>query len=441
MNNRRLSGLQIDLEKPWLIEERRARSLLAAALKSELQEGKNDRCMITPGGTKIIQIRGPLFRYENIYTEFGCGVSYDWIYDEIQEAVANTMVRRILFVFDSPGGEVDGLVELADYVVETDARKPVYSHVSGTCASAAYWLASATRMITSTRASYSGCIGALAVIYDDRRALEGMGVDQFVFVSSVSPNKFADPKTDSGKAQIQRHVDETGQIFVDFVSERRSLSGEEVITTFGAGDVLIASQAKSVGMIDEILNTEKAIVKIEGEEVLGIKTEEVKDNIDENMQDGEPVEEEAQENPEDKPEDKPEEEAQENPEEKPEEEAENEIAAFMISHKEMSKKLISLGAEREQKRIRSVLEATELHAFTTNQLFAALKDGKSDGKEFLMSLVKSSKKIKQEKIDALNKDADKIETISGNQNSKNSIDALENRAVEHARTLGVKTRR
>jgi hypothetical protein len=52
-------------------------------------------------------------------------------------------VRAVVLDLDSPGGEVNGCAELAEPIARYRGKKPLVAYVSGTGASAAYWLASA----------------------------------------------------------------------------------------------------------------------------------------------------------------------------------------------------------------------------------------------------------------------------------------------------------
>ena len=53
-------------------------------------------------------------------------------------------VRGIVLDINSPGGSVAGVQECADFIAKCAERKPMAAVTNSLCASAAYWLASAT---------------------------------------------------------------------------------------------------------------------------------------------------------------------------------------------------------------------------------------------------------------------------------------------------------
>ena len=92
-------------------------------------------------------------------------------------------VNRIVLEIDSPGGEADGIAELSDIIYCSRKIKPTKAVVKNTCASAAYWLASACTKVTSDPYAFLGSIGAFVSFYEN---------DQLVtLVSDVSPFKTA----------------------------------------------------------------------------------------------------------------------------------------------------------------------------------------------------------------------------------------------------------
>ena len=90
-------------------------------------------------GVAVIPVSGPIVREQGWY-----GTGQDAVASSLKAALADPSARAILFDITSPGGVVAGTKELADAIAEARTKKRCAAYANGLCASAAYWLASAT---------------------------------------------------------------------------------------------------------------------------------------------------------------------------------------------------------------------------------------------------------------------------------------------------------
>lgn len=211
-------------------------------------------------GIALIPVEGPLFKRANLMTEFSGATSYQMVARDLAAALDDPSVQAVMLMIDSPGGEVRGTTDLAAMVKA--AKKPVWAHVDGTAASAAYWLASAATRIVASDTSILGSIGAqLGYTARDPKP----GERSIRFVSSVSPLKNADPATDAGAQQMQQMVDDLGAVFVATVAENRQVTTEHVLENFGKGGIMVASKALDSGMIDAVGTFESAFESLKEE--------------------------------------------------------------------------------------------------------------------------------------------------------------------------------
>ena len=170
---------------------------------------------------------------------------------ELGAVVRNPDIRAIVLDVDSPGGQVTGCGELASLIkLRAESGKPIVAYATGTCASAACWIASACDEIFVSDTSAVGSIGCVASIRDYSAAMEKAGIRDFEFVSSVSPAKRSDPATEEGAARIQAEVDELGRIFLEAVAENRRVSASDARAAFGGGGVFIGAAAVEAGLAD-----------------------------------------------------------------------------------------------------------------------------------------------------------------------------------------------
>lgn len=212
----------------------------------------NTRTVEMRDGTAIVPVIGSIYRYANLFTEICGDVSTEVLAKDITAAAENPKVKHIVMKFDSGGGQAAGIDELASLIKEARAKKPVIAYVDDMAASAAYWLSSACDHIACAK---TGMVGSIGVVYGFSLRKDD-GVERVEIVSSVSPKKRPDVRTDEGKAQIQAWADRLGHVFVEEVATNRGVTVDEVLSNFGQGDLLIAQDALNAGMIDEITTFE-----------------------------------------------------------------------------------------------------------------------------------------------------------------------------------------
>jgi ClpP class serine protease len=260
-------ALQAILKAPWAIEQG-ALDLICdiAAREHEYADGDltaleqklgrpldNTYAVTNRDGVAVIPIMGPLFRRANLFTRISGATSYDTIAQDLQAAIDDPTVSRILLNIDSPGGEVNGNSQLAAYVRAAVKTKPVDAFIGGTGASAAYWMAVSATRVYAADTALIGSIGVqMGITVQDPQ----QGQKSYTFKSSQSPNKNASPDTKEGAADIQQMIDGLAAVFVDTVAEYRGTTTEDVLANFGQGAVFVAKDALARGMIDGITTFE-----------------------------------------------------------------------------------------------------------------------------------------------------------------------------------------
>jgi len=183
------------------------------------------------------------------------------IQSEIQAALENPNIDAIVLNVDSPGGTVDGTKELADFVREATAQKPIVAYADGLMASAAYWIGSAANKIVAFDTSQVGSIGVIVTHYDQSEKLKQNGV----IATHIYAGKYkaygnsTEPLATEAKEYIQSRVDYYYSLFVDSVAAHRAVDAKTVVESMAEGKIFIGRQAKIAGLIDEVGNIETAI--------------------------------------------------------------------------------------------------------------------------------------------------------------------------------------
>jgi capsid assembly protease len=208
------------------------------------------------GGVGVVPIYGPMFAGRDDLTEYIAwyygGTVTEHVMDDVAEAAKDPGIRALVLDVNSPGGDAFGLDAAGEAVRDASNRLPTWSQNSGLMCSAAYWVGSAAPKIAAAKGSLTGSIGTILSWYDYSTLMDRIGIKEVVFRSKQSPYKWADHNTTDGAAVYQREVDSLGQTFVDTVASHRGRSSQRVLDDFGGGEVLVATDALKVGMVDQI---------------------------------------------------------------------------------------------------------------------------------------------------------------------------------------------
>lgn len=209
-------------------------------------------------GVAVLPITGPIFPRANMMTEMSGATSITVLQNDFRAAMKDPDVGAILLLVDSPGGAVSGINSFADLVAASVREKLVEAHVAGTAASAAYWIAAATKSIAAERTGIVGSIGVVAAV-PKRVDSDQDGVLDVEIVSTNAPNKRPDPTTEDGAAEIRVTLDALEQQFIADVARGRGITAAKVIEDFGKGGVKVGAAARAAGMIDRVQSYEATL--------------------------------------------------------------------------------------------------------------------------------------------------------------------------------------
>lgn len=257
-----MSVLDLLADRNWIMEPNSLQNLVdiaerhAAGIKSDWQAITTDpgkpvtegSRVAVSGGMAIIPLMGPIFPRANLMTNMSGATSAEMFMRDVASAASDRSVRGIVLSVDSPGGAVTGIDEAAEFVysIRESSRKPIYAHVSGSCCSAAYWIASATEGIFASPTSVIGSIGvAFSTVKDDDSK-------RIVITSKNAPRKRLDVATKEGKTAIEEEANAMEEVFLEAVARNRGVTVEHVVKNYGQGGVFVGKYALEAGLIDGI---------------------------------------------------------------------------------------------------------------------------------------------------------------------------------------------
>lgn len=210
-------------------------------------------CVDPKTGVALVTVQGGLSEYY-----FGVG-AYTSLRAMIEQCVTAEEIKSIVLEINSPGGDVNGLFECCNYILEARQKKSIVAHVTGMCCSAAYAIASSCSQIVATDTSEIGSIGVYAEAVDYTEWEKKQGIFSKIFRSKNAEKKNQSPFTEEGAKDLQAKLDYYEDCFYSVIEKGRGIEKEKALEDFGHGAVFMASDAHECNMIDAIQSYDELI--------------------------------------------------------------------------------------------------------------------------------------------------------------------------------------
>ena len=219
------------------------------------------------GQVAVVPVVGVLAKRANLFMQISGGTSTQMIQGWLAQAAADPAVAAIVLEIDSPGGQVDGVEQLAQQVQQIRADgKQVEAWINGVGASGAYWIASAAgRVFIADSTTVVGSIGVVATHVDvsKREAALGMKTTEITAGKYKRIASSYAPLSEEGRATLQEQVDAIYSVFVEAVAGNRSVSVEQVLSDMADGRVFIGQQAVAAGLVDGVSTLDALVADLQ----------------------------------------------------------------------------------------------------------------------------------------------------------------------------------
>lgn len=209
----------------------------------------------------VIPVIGIIGKRMNMFSDISGGVSTELLKKDIQESIDNPDIDAIVLDIESPGGTVDGIRELAEYIYKSREVKPIVSYANGEMASGALYIGAASSKITAFDTAEIGSLGVWVGHSDWSKFYEDMGIKNTIIRSArfkATPNR-AEPLTDEVLGYVQGIVDHFCQMFIEDISAYRGVDKKIVEKEWANGKMFPARVAKDMGIIDHIMTLDETI--------------------------------------------------------------------------------------------------------------------------------------------------------------------------------------
>lgn len=185
---------------------------------------------------------------------------YSFLMDQLDQVLADDMVKAVVLRVNTPGGSVVASDEIYEKIVELKQHgKKVVVSMGSTAASGGYYISAPADKIYANRATLTGSLGVIFSFYNFAELADKYGLSEVVIKSGRykdigSPLRAMAPEE---KEIFQKLVDESYQRFVDIIAKGRNMPRERVLQ-LADGRVYSGLQAQSLGLVDELGDLEEA---------------------------------------------------------------------------------------------------------------------------------------------------------------------------------------
>ncbi|MGR9994651.1 protease SohB [Escherichia coli] len=179
---------------------------------------------------------------------------------------------QVVLRLESPGGMVHGYGLAASQLQRLrDKNIPLTVTVDKVAASGGYMMACVADKIVSAPFAIVGSIGVVAQMPNFNRFLKSKDIDIELHTAGQYKRTLTllGENTEEGREKFREELNETHQLFKDFVKRMRpSLDIEQVAT----GEHWYGQQAVEKGLVDEINTSDEVILSLmEGREVVNVR--------------------------------------------------------------------------------------------------------------------------------------------------------------------------
>lgn len=181
---------------------------------------------------------------------------------QLRKFAKRSSVRAIVLRINSPGGAVAPAQEIYREIGKIKEKKPVVASMETVGASAAYYIASNSDRVVSSKGTITGSIGVIMMLTDLHQLIEKIGVN----VNVIKAGKFKDigtgvrPLTEEERKILVSFADEIHEQFISDVAEgRKGKIDKEKLRTIADGRFFSGEKAKEMGLVDDIGNFYDAV--------------------------------------------------------------------------------------------------------------------------------------------------------------------------------------
>ena len=241
--------------------EKKAEKAKAKALKAQHKKGEDTESERKPS-LYVLHFKGDISASETAALR-------EEISAIVQVAKPND---EVLLCLESPGGVVHGYGLAASQLMRLKQHNiKLTVAVDKVAASGGYMMACVADKIVSAPFAIIGSIGVVAQIPNIHRLLKKHDVDVDVMTAGEYKRTVTmlGENTEKGKQKFQQELEETHQLFKQFVSQNRPHLDVEQVAT---GEHWFGQQALNLNLVDEIMTSDDLLLQaMKEKQLIGVK--------------------------------------------------------------------------------------------------------------------------------------------------------------------------
>lgn len=250
---------QKELEK----QEKKAEKEKAKAQKKKLKSGEENSTEEKKARLFVLNFRGDIHASEvsSLRKEIDAILS-----------IATPEKDAVLLKLESAGGVVHGYGLAASQLQRLKAKKmPLTIAVDKIAASGGYMMACVADHITAAPFAIIGSVGVVAQVPNIHRLLKKHDIDVDVMTAGEYKRTvtFIGENSEKGKQKFQQELEETHELFKQFVAEHRPQLNIAQVAT---GEHWFAKQAMELALVDELSTSDDLILNaLDSHDVIEVK--------------------------------------------------------------------------------------------------------------------------------------------------------------------------
>ena len=262
-NSKILSNFHLSEEELKEAEkaEKKAEKAKEKALKAQRKKGEDTKSERKPS-LYVLHFKGDISASETAALR-------EEISAIVQVAKPND---EVLLCLESPGGVVHGYGLAASQLMRLKQHNiKLTVAVDKVAASGGYMMACVADKIVSAPFAIIGSIGVVAQIPNIHRLLKKHDVDVDVMTAGEYKRTVTmlGENTEKGKQKFQQELEETHQLFKQFVSQNRPHLDVEQVAT---GEHWFGQQALNLNLVDEIMTSDDLLLQaMKEKQLIGVK--------------------------------------------------------------------------------------------------------------------------------------------------------------------------
>ena len=172
----------------------------------------------------------------------------------LMEAEEDKDIQAIILRIDSPGGAVAPTQEIYEEVRRIDKIKPIYASFGSIAASGGYYIGAACRKIYANAGTLTGSIGVIMQMADLSELFAWAKYKQV----TIKAGRYKDigsparPMTEEERMLMDNLLAGTHKQFMDDITAVRGKRLKKPIIELAQGQIFHGSEAKELGLVDEV---------------------------------------------------------------------------------------------------------------------------------------------------------------------------------------------